>query len=565
MPRTNDQILMKRLVEDAFEEDGGGLSRSEFFELYSAEQVLKDYGLSWDELEDGIVDGSDDGGVDAVYLFLNGVLVSSIEEVPAKGKNPSIELWIIQSKETWGFAEKAVEALLASLPDLLSLDASTNKLAMYNDAVQEKFMLFRDVYLKCASRIPRLEISVAYATLAAKPNAKVQTRCVDLRASIVSLFSDAKIQIPMIGAPQLFDKAMTAAPASYQLPVAEAMSTTGSGFVGLVRLDHFFGFVEEASHNPGLLFEANVRDHQGANQVNKGIRSTLEDGDIGVDFWWLNNGVTIVTDGVTQAAKTLTMQNPQIVNGRQTTTEVLNYFASDVDVSDQPAQDGRHILVRVLVPQDDELRDKIIRATNSQTTIPLASLRATDPLQRQIEEFLRTNGLFYDRRKNYYKNIGKKRSDIVTIPFLAQSVMTLLLYRPDDARARPASLLKRDEDYEKVFSPDYQLGLYLACAQALRRVDSFLAESDVDRSNRNNYRFLTLLHAVGKHLGAAPLASTLADLDVSKIDLAHVQMSIDRVKEVFDDLESDMPIDQAAKSRRSAKAILEDFNAPTTS
>jgi len=54
--------------------------------------------------------------------------------------------------------------------------------------------------------------------------------------------------------------------------------------------------------------------------------------------------------------------------------------------------DERSILVRVIVTEDAESRDRIIRATNSQTDIPSASLRATDKIHRDIEDFFATRG-----------------------------------------------------------------------------------------------------------------------------------------------------------------------------
>jgi hypothetical protein len=39
--------------------------------------------------------------------------------------------------------------------------------------------------------------------------------------------------------------------------------------------------------------------------------------------------------------------------------------------------------------------------------------------------------------------------------------MAIALQRPNDARAHPSSLLKRNEDYEKVFNRSYPIALYL--------------------------------------------------------------------------------------------------------
>ncbi|QTR05395.1 AIPR family protein, partial [Saccharothrix algeriensis] len=81
------------------------------------------------------------------------------------------------------------------------------------------------------------------------------------------------------------------------------------------------------------------------------------------------------------------------------------------------------VLVRILVTSDEATSDKVIRATNRQTSVPDASLRATDEVQRKIEAHFASAGWYYDRRKNYYRNIGKSPDRIISIPLLGQAVM----------------------------------------------------------------------------------------------------------------------------------------------
>ena len=83
------------------------------------------------------------------------------------------------------------------------------------------------------------------------------------------------------------------------------------------------------------------------------------------------------------------------------------------------------MLVRFIVPDTEEVRDDIIFATNNQTKITKSSLRVTDAIHLQIEMFCKTRGLYYDRRKNYYKNLKKKATDIISVSFLAQCLITL--------------------------------------------------------------------------------------------------------------------------------------------
>ncbi len=170
---------------------------------------------------------------------------------------------------------------------------------------------------------------------------------------------------------------------------------------------------------------------------------------------------------------------------------------------EHPALD-RAVLVRVLVTGDDPAtRDRVIRATNRQTSVPAASLRATDDVQRNIEAYFLGRGWFYDRRKNFYRNNGKSPERIVGIPLLAQAVMAMGLSRPDNSRARPSSLLKRDDDYRKIFPNTLPLEIYLWLAESQKAVDAFLLSEAANATTpeRTNLRFHLAMVAAAKLVG----------------------------------------------------------------
>lgn len=133
-------------------------------------------------------------------------------------------------------------------------------------------------------------------------------------------------------------------------------------------------------------------------------------------------------------------------------------------------------MVKILVPEDDETRNKVIMATNSQTKVKKTSLRATDPIHLQIEMYMKSQNLFYERRKNFYKNQGKKPEEIVSISFLAQCLMSTILLQPDQARARPSTLLSEDKKYNQLFKKNGNLEAYLKAAQLGKKVNSRLTK-----------------------------------------------------------------------------------------
>lgn len=69
--------------------------------------------------------------------------------------------------------------------------------------------------------------------------------------------------------------------------------------------------------------------------------------------------------------------------------------------------------------------------------------------------------------------------------------MAMGLSRPDNSRARPSSLLKRNEDYKRIFSASTNLEIYLWLAKAQKAVDAFLLseEAAATAQERTNVRF----------------------------------------------------------------------------
>lgn len=552
---TNEQVVLSRVLEQRRSHVAPELTESEYFGFFATEQVLKNYDLSWDELENGLTDGGNDGGIDGLYVFVDGVLIPEDADVYGV-KHSKIELEILQHKKARSFGEAPLDSLSSTLYDLLNLDTDVATLTdTYNPAVIAGIQNFQRVYLALAANFPSLIVRIRYISQGSRVDRKVLRKGEKLAELCRKYFPDADVAVEFIGAEDLLELAQASPEGTYQLRVAETVSTENVGFACLVTLSDLNELITlDDGTLRTTIFEANVRDYQGRVEVNSAIRETLEN-PRDEDFWWLNNGVTIIATQASLAGKTLTIENPQVVNGLQTSTEIQKYFFDHPD-----KEDNRHVLVRVLIPDSEQSRDRIIRATNSQTTIPPASLRATDPLQQKIETFFRTHDLYYDRRKNYYKNQGKPREKIVSIPYLAQAVMAVVLGRPDNARARPSSLLKRDEDYEGVFGTEYPIDMFLNAARLMRLVDEYLTRRTDYRANeRNNLKFhMGYLIARMKlgHPDAGPEA--IAGLDVDDITdddfasaLSIAMEELQRLQE-RDGMSSQ---DRAAKSKRGAEAL----------
>lgn len=98
-------------------------------------------------------------------------------------------------------------------------------------------------------------------------------------------------------------------------------------------------------------------------------------------------------------------------------------------------------------------------------------MRATDKVQRNIEEYLLSKGFYYDRRKNFYKNQGKPRNKIISIKYLSQCLTALVQKNPSKARSNPTTLTKNEKDYRRLFPVNRQPEIYLKSIEVMKQVN----------------------------------------------------------------------------------------------
>lgn len=202
----------------------------------------------------------------------------------------------------------------------------------------------------------------------------------------------------------------------------------------------------------------------------------------------------------------------------------------------EDAEDSRNVMVKILVPGSDETRNRVILATNNQTQVKKTSLRATDQIHIQIELYMKRNGLYYERRKNYYKNQGRKREEIVTLSFLAQCMMSILLGRPDQARARPSTLLSDEVQYKKIFGQDGNLEAYYRAASLGKQVCLKFPQikRDLEGSQISDIRFYVIMGVASMLSNKDSLTfGDIENLDLDKLSDEIIQTVADMVMDVY--------------------------------
>ena len=140
-------------------------------------------------------------------------------------------------------------------------------------------------------------------------------------------------------------------------------------------------------------------------------------------------------------------------------------------------------------------------------------------------------------------------SKIISISYMAQAMMAIMLLKPDSARARPSTLINSDVEYRKIFSLDKPIDIYLKAIQIMKAVETYLkpenCEIQLERKTITNIKFYVAMLASIKVAGTSQEVehklSVLPNVDLSNEILDE---SLQQVLAEFDELGA---TDQVAK------------------
>jgi hypothetical protein len=515
-----DKILVDAIIDERVEQNVPSEKRDEVFEFFAFEQLLKDYDLSKDEILTGSIDGRNDGGIDGFYIFINGHLLIDTEKFVWPKSGSVLELWIITCKHHDTFKQAPLDNLVASISELFDFSVENDSLkGEYSEELLTQRTNFKHAYRKVSPKLITFKLNFSYASRGntEELGESIKSRASQLEQIAKESFGNCKTSFNFLGSTELIELHRKAPNFTLELPFTDNLSS-GETYIVLVKLSDYYRFINDNGKLRRYLFDSNVRDFMGLNRVNEDIRNTLLN-DNSPDFWWLNNGVTILATGASVIGKSIQIQDIQIVNGLQTSESIYRYFSGGgID------KNNRSVLVKVIVSNNSVSRDEIIRATNNQTIVGLSALHATDKIQRDVEEALKLHDFYYERRTNYYKNQGIPLDKILTPLYVAAGYVSLILKLPEQATNLKAKFMRNEDSYNKVFSNKTDLQVWHKIASILKHADKYLetkrpnANGTSEHFLKNRRQFLSFL-AVSNILGDFTFtANDLIQLDTSRVN-----------------------------------------------
>lgn len=457
----------------------------EYFVNYCA--VNNVYGSNNIDLEE-VTTGQATQGIDGIAIIVNQRLVDSTDDIDMLielNQTISVKFVMIQTKTSEAFSNAEIGNLFTYTKLYFSEDTS-----IFKTVEMQKFIELKDYIFSKGDKLKKNpELILYYATLGTWVDDEnlqraIHVGCENLKST--NLFSNIRF-IPCGSAEvqDLYRKTKAKLTATFRFEKRVTMYSISDdevGYSGVLPFKEFKKIILEESGATRPVFEDNIRDYLGPDpEVNKGIGETILSGNVNA-FSMLNNGITIVASSISIPGDIATIEDYQIVNGCQTSNILIDNM-DNVDNIDELI-----IPIRIIATKDENLKNEITRATNSQTAIKKEQLEALSTFQKNLEAYYKTytepDALVYERRTGQYRDGNVPKNRIVSIPTQIKTMAAMFLNEPSAVSGQYGTVAKRVGN--KIFRTSDRLIMYYVSAMALYKIENLFKTNKIDKIYRRS-------------------------------------------------------------------------------
>jgi len=460
--------------------------------------ISKDYNKSFD-IESTMTGTGDDTGIDGIALIVNGQLIENIEDIDflLENNNYLEALYIfVQAKTSAEFSSKEMNNFAYGVKDFFS---ESHKLRR-NQEITDFAEISNSLFTKASKFRENPKLKLYYISNGNWTNDQNNRAILDSNSSEfieTNLFSS--VHFEPIGASdiaKLYRDTKNSISSTFnfsdKVTLPDLKDVTESYF-GILPLSEFKKILIDENGNLKNIFYDNVRDFQGIdNPVNSGISETLNSQEKEL-FTILNNGVTIVADSIKTSGNKFTITDYQIVNGCQTSNVLYEYIKGSVDTD-------INLPIKLVVTSNDDVKNRITIATNSQTAIKREQLQAMTDFQKNLQYYFQTfdgdGRLFYERRSGQYQTDSTViKARIINIRDLIKSFSSIYYENPDRVTTYFGSIVKQnvESDNPSIFNAEHKNIIYYTAALAFYRLETFFKSRILDTNYRKAKFFVLML------------------------------------------------------------------------
>lgn len=492
---------IRRLFEDNPDLEGRSFDKFEFA-VAAFSNIKHLNGLEFDDLISGIMGSGGDEGIDLCYIFYNGTLISendytiekvgkggdaeykvSLSELIKLNRDSNIKVKFFQAKKVSGFETDGFKKTKEGFEEIFDLNLSPAKLEKVgaNKYFIEKAILIRHLFRKARQERSGFSCEIFYATAA---NHKEISGKIKHEEKTLKEKALIPVEVYFWSAQDLIDLNSSNSESievKFNTPPIEIKErhVTTSGYSGFVNGNDLVRcLIAEDGSFKSHMTDGNVRFFLGEDvKINSQIIETAKDERKAEIFWAMNNGLTVLGDEIANlGGSEYSIENPQIVNGCQT---IHCLYHAYTERGELPS--ALKVFVKLIYTESQDAQIDIISATNSQNPVKSASLKANDSVQRNIEAHLHSNGIYYERRENYYKAKGLTGNKVIGLIRLTQIAHSVINQESVLAVNDTSKLFEDEQRYKRIFNPNCDLDVYLFSAILYQKIWS-LKNSD----QRNN-------------------------------------------------------------------------------
>jgi hypothetical protein len=363
------------------------------------------YGLADAAAAGALVDGGDDGGIDALHFERAGqrlIIVQSKFKRPNNPDNPQ------GTGPNQGETLKFINGVKALME---------RRFDGFNEAIRDRLDEIEE-----ALDTPGVKICLVLPFLGETLDAHSQADLDAFMAQSNGLSDCMSAEIVGITRTyecMLAEQANQAIDVRLRLEKWSSVAVPRKAIYGLVKGQELAELVTE--HGVAL-FERNIRHYLGSVGVNVAIEETVRRRP--EEFFYLNNGITAVTSAITQALGNsdrcvFGLKGFSIVNGAQTAGSITT--ASLVAAISENAK--LHVTIIEIPDPNDDFAVRVTRARNYQNQVRGVDFAALDPNQERIRQELAAIGIRYHYRPSAESRI--RRDDAFTLEEAALALACL--------------------------------------------------------------------------------------------------------------------------------------------
>ena len=426
---TMDTITLAHLTEFSSENALDDLAEDDRFEHLAAWLAVRQYyNETTFSTHDLVVGDGNDTGIDAIGIIVNNCLVTDVDQVDDLfdiNKYIDATFIMVQSERSPHFDGAKIGTFGYGVKDFFGPGR-----LIKNDKVRQYYEISKAIYAKSSKfRHGNPNLYMYYITTGQWNNdltllARIATEEEDLLHK--NQFRDVKFI--SLGASEIatrYRQAKNGIERTFNfdrktaIPAVKGVREAWLGYIPAKTLISLF--TDESGDVVRSVFYENVRDFLGHKGINKEIKDTLQS-DERDRFVLMNNGVTIIARDIRRTSEDFTIYDFHIVNGCQTSYIAYENgeYLGDVQIP-----------LKLIITQDSDVMEDIIRATNRQTEVKAHVFFAMQDFAKELEAYFlsvpTSQRLYYERRANQYDRDNIEKSRIIVHENLVRAVGAMFL------------------------------------------------------------------------------------------------------------------------------------------